>query len=471
MRHVKIVATIGPSSQNEKTLEKMINAGMNVARLNFSHGSHPEHEKVFEIIRSIDETIGIAIDITGPKIRIGELDQPYNLQIGEKVTLTTRDIIGNKETMPINYPQLTSEIGAHEPIFVNDGLVKLQTIEVTEEELLCEVLDGGIISSRKGVNVPTANISLHVPTDKDKNDLEKACELEADFIFVSFVRKVNDLEKIQEIIHSCTDSRIPLISKIEHRDAVSNVREILSHCDGLMVARGDLGIEIGPARVPVLQKQLIDLGRKKGKPVIVATQMLESMVEEPIPTRAEASDVAHAVFDCADALMLSAETATGIHPAYVIKVMDDIIREAETSKHVQFEQQLGTDDLIGEVIGQAAVRIGKQIKTKAIVALTQTGYSARMVSKNRISLPIIAVTPDEQTLRRLQLHWGIKPVLHSYYTEYDQLVYGAIETLHKKKFVNQSDNIVLVAGSMLGIPGKTNTIQILNIGETIAGRH
>ncbi|MHA1303783.1 MAG: pyruvate kinase [Candidatus Heimdallarchaeaceae archaeon] len=468
----KIVSTIGPSSDNEGILSEMAKAGMDVARLNFSHGTHAEHQKTFEKIRDVCEHVAIAIDIAGPKIRIGRLKEKYELQIGDKVTITNDDsIIGTRDFFSVNYSRLHEEVKVGSPIFINDGLVKLEVTSIENSNIHCEVKDGGTISTRKGVNVPDANLTLHVPTKKDEKDIEKACELEVDYLFISFVRNMQDLIKVKEVISSATTIDIPIISKIEHSDGVKNIREILSNSDGLMVARGDLGIEVGPACVPVLQKQYIKLGIRAGKPVIVATQMLESMTKEPIPTRAEASDVAHAVFDGTDAVMLSAETATGDHPVVVIETMSEIIREAERSMSSGTTPVKIKTNSIDEVIGSAAVQIGQKLSARAIIAMTQTGYSARMVSRNRISLPIFAITPEQRTMRKVQLNWGVKPIFHPYEADYDQLVYNSIENLLSNGFIDGSDTLVLVGGSFLGIPGKTNTIQVFSANEVFAGKH
>ncbi|UJG43237.1 MAG: pyruvate kinase [Candidatus Heimdallarchaeum endolithica] len=466
----KIVCTIGPSSDSVEMLKKMEKTGMNIARLNFSHGTHQEHETVFNRIRENCPNIAIAIDIAGPKIRIGKFKESVSLEIGEKVTITNDEsIISTKNYFSVNYKDLYKEVKIGSPIFINDGLVKLEVLEIDGNLIKCVVRDGGIISTRKGVNVPDSNLTLHVPTKKDIIDIEKACELEADYLFISFVRDVEDIKKIKEIIKSSTSQYIPIIAKIEHIDAVKNIKSIMENCDGLMVARGDLGIEIGPEKVPVLQKQYIQMGMQLGKPVIVATQMLESMTIEPIPTRAEASDVAHAVFDGADAVMLSAETATGIHPVNVIRVMDQIIREAEKSELIFIPKCKAKN--IEESIGKAAVDIAQNLSAKAIIALTRTGYSSQMVSKYRLRLPIFASTPEKRTLRRVQLYWGVKPIFHTYETDYDQLVYTCISSLINEGHLKDDDIVVLVGGSYLGIPRKTNTIQVFNTNEVLAGKH
>jgi len=446
----------------------MIDNGMDLARLNFSHGNHQSHEKTFNNLRNLCNDLAIGIDISGPKIRLGELEEKKILNRDEIVKLTTRDIIGKNDLIPINYPRLTKELKINTSIFINDGLVRLNTESITDDEIVCKVMDGGEISSRKGVNIPDANLSIRVPTKKDILDLKKACDLETDFLFISFVRSVDDLRKVKEIVESNTNKDIQLIAKIEHQDPLDSINEIASFSNGLMVARGDLAIEVGPARVPVLQKQLIQLGMNLAKPIIVATQMLESMTKEPLPTRAEASDVAHAVFDGADALMLSAETATGRHPLQVIKIMKDIILEAEKNLALDRPLVVNTEVNIGNEIGISAVRLAKRMSVKAIIALTQTGYTASMVSRNRENLPIYAVSHNQFTKRVTRLFWGVKPIFHKYEDNYDELVFNVIKKLHKEKYIDAKDNVVLVAGSMVGISGKTHTIQLLNVEETLS---
>ncbi|MFW9852536.1 MAG: pyruvate kinase [Candidatus Thorarchaeota archaeon] len=337
MRLTKIVCTIGPSSSSEDILQQLISEGMDIARLNFSHGDHHTHEIIFNKLRELSDSLAIAIDISGPKIRLGKLEEKFELFENDKIQLTTDKIIGTKTLLPVNYPSLTEEVKKGSFIFMNDGFIKLKVESIEDNLINCVVIDDGEISSHKGINVPDADLSIHVPTEKDLMDIEKACNLETDFLFVSFVRCVDDLKKVNEVVETSLKKSIPLIAKIEHQDALKNIKEIIKYSNGLMVARGDLAIEVGPAKVPVVQKNLINLGMSYAKPVIVATQMLESMTKESLPTRAEASDVAHAVFDGANALMLSSETATGKHPIQVVRVMKDIINEAESWLGVPYE--------------------------------------------------------------------------------------------------------------------------------------
>ncbi|MHA1464321.1 MAG: pyruvate kinase [Candidatus Heimdallarchaeaceae archaeon] len=467
LKYSKIVCTIGPSSSDESTLKKMIKAGMDIARLNFSHGTHQSHEEVFKRIRNIDSQIAIAIDISGPKIRLGKLEESYILERDQQVILTTDDVMGTKDLFPVNYPNLIKEVKQESFVYINDGFVKLKVIQKENNNLICQVIDGGYVSSRKGVNIPDANLSMRVPTEKDVNDIKKACELGTDYLFISFVRNSNDLVKVREIISNCSDRKIGLISKIEHKDAVDNIKEIVTASDGIMVARGDLAVEVGTAKVPVLQKQMIRLAVNMAKPVIVATQMLESMTKEPLPTRAEASDVAHAVFDGADALMLSGETAKGKHPVTVVKTMTEIIQEAENnfSFNTSFISESNLPE--GGEIGQAAVKLGQKLAVDALVAITQTGYSARMISRNRVLLPIYAVTPDESTMRKVNLLWAVKSLYHPHEGDFNQMISSTIKKLHSEKFLHLNNDVIVVAGSVVGLPGRINTIQVLNVKETL----
>ena len=467
MKLSKIVCTIGPSSSDESTLKRMINAGMDVARLNFSHGTHRSHEEVFRRIRSIDSRIAIAIDISGPKIRLGKLEQSYVLERDQQVILTTDNVVGTKDLLPVNYPSLIKEVKKDSFVYINDGFVKLKVIEKEKTNLICQIIYGGYVSSRKGVNVPEANLSMRVPTEKDITDIKKACELGADYLFISFVRSSTDLVKVREIISNCSDRTIGLVSKIEHKDAVDNIKEIATASDGIMVARGDLGVEVGAAKVPVIQKEIIRLSINMAKPVIVATQMLESMTKESLPTRAEASDVAHAVFDGADALMLSGETATGKHPVTVVKTMTEIINEAESnlSFYTSFVSESNLPK--GGEIGQAAVKLGQKLAVDALVAITQTGYSAKMISRNRVPLPIYAVTPDESTMRRTNLLWAVKSLYLPHDGDFNQMISSTIQKLHSEKFLDLNNDVIVVAGSVVGLPGRINTIQVLNVKETL----
>ncbi|MCE7743172.1 MAG: pyruvate kinase [Candidatus Heimdallarchaeota archaeon] len=470
MRLTKIVSTIGPASNSPEILKKMIDSGMDVARLNFSHGNHQSHEQVFESIRNICDDVAVGIDISGPKIRLGNLEGKIELQSNNVVTLTSKDVVGSNEIVPVNYPTFSKEVSTGNSIFINDGLVRLEVKEIKNDDVICTVIDGGEISSRKGVNLPDANLSLRVPTPKDVKDLEKACELGTDMLFISFIRGVDDLKKINEIVESRTNKNILLIAKIEHRDPLDSIQDIIEFSDGLMVARGDLAIEVGPARVPVLQKELIKLGMIHAKPIIVATQMLESMTKEALPTRAEASDVAHAVFDGADALMLSAETATGKHPLQVLKIMQEIICEAEKNISVIVPSTAGSPVNIGKEIGISAVRLAERMSAKAILALTRTGYSASMASRNRKNIPIFAVTPNQDTKRTTRLYWGVKPFYHEFEKDYDSLVYNVIKEMNEQNYLEKTDNVVIIAGSMVGISGKTHTIQLLNVNETLSDK-
>ncbi|MHA1482711.1 MAG: pyruvate kinase [Candidatus Heimdallarchaeaceae archaeon] len=467
MKLSKIVCTIGPSSSDDSTLKKMINAGMDVARLNFSHGTHQTHEAVFKKIRNIDSRIAIAIDISGPKIRLGKLEQSYVLKRDQQVILTTDNVVGTKDLLPVNYPFLIKEVKQDSFVYINDGFVKLKVIQKEKNNLICKIIYGGYVSSRKGVNVPEANLSLRVPTEKDITDIKKTCELGADYLFISFVRSSTDLVKVREIISNYSDRTIGLVSKIEHKDAVDNIKEIVTASDGIMVARGDLGVEVGTAKVPVIQKEIIRLSVNMAKPVIVATQMLESMTKETLPTRAEASDVAHAVFDGADALMLSGETATGKHPVTVVKTMTEIIKEAESnlSFYTSFVSESNLPE--GGEIGQAAVKLGQKLAVDALVAITQTGYSAKMISRNRVPLPIYAVTPDESTMRRTNLLWAVKSLYHPHDGDFNQMISSTIQKLHSEKFLHLNNDVIVVAGSVVGLPGRINTIQVLNVKETL----
>ncbi|MFX1466700.1 MAG: pyruvate kinase, partial [Promethearchaeota archaeon] len=408
----KIVATIGPSSESEETLLDMIEAGMDVARLNFSHGSHQDHIERFDLIRSISD-VAIMFDIPGPKVRTGPMEkgkESVYLNVGDNFILTARDVLGNEEITSISYKDLPNDVESGDQIFLNDGIIGLRVISVTETDVHCRVESGGILSARKGVNVPEINLTIDNPTEKDIEDIAIAAKLESDYLAVSFVRTPEEILKVREVLQD-KGVDIPLIAKIEHSIGLKNFDAILEVADGIMVARGDLGVEIPPERVPLVQKEIIHKCNRYGKPVITATQMLESMTTNPRPTRAEASDVANAVLDGTDAVMLSGETAVGNYPVESVKTMDRIAKNAEGSMPYRDPDYYDHGhENVAEVIGHVIHTITKEMDVAAIITVTTGGFTARMISKYRPKKSIIAITQDERVMRQLRLLWGVFPL-------------------------------------------------------------
>ncbi|OPA80881.1 pyruvate kinase [Paenibacillus selenitireducens] len=469
MRKTKIVCTIGPSSESLENTKKLIQAGMNVARLNFSHGDFDEHGNRIKTIRQacqeLNKTVAILLDTKGPEIRTGKLAvEPIELVQDEFITLTTEEILGDKDRISVTYDQLPQDVEVGSTILIDDGLIGLTVVEVQGTEIKCKIVNGGTIKSKKGVNVPGVKISLPGITEKDANDIRFGIEQGVDFIAASFVRKASDVLEIRQLLDQHNAGHIQIISKIENQQGVDNLDEILEVSDGLMVARGDLGVEIPAEEVPLAQKLMIEKCNRLGKPVITATQMLDSMQRNPRPTRAEASDVANAIFDGTDAIMLSGETAAGKYPVESVLTMARIAERAESAlqhRELFFKQRLAQKASVTEAISQAVASSALDLDAKAIISSTQTGYTARMVSKYRPKAPIIAVTPDEQVMRRLALTWGVIPVKGEVATSTDEMFDSAIQGGFNSGLVAEDDLIVLTAGVPAGRSGSTNLIKVL----------
>ena len=468
----KIVCTIGPASEN--LIEKMINVGMDCARLNFSHGTHDFHIRIFNKIRKLSPRVPIIFDIQGPKIRIGDLDNNYIIHSGEEFTLTTEDLVGNNRIATVKYKELVNEVEPGDKIYVNDGLICLEVMDVKKDrEIKCKILTGGPISSNKGINVPHSKISAKVPTKKDIVDIKLAAELGADFLAVSFVSNINEIQKIKDLLKKFGPCDAGIISKIERPIALNNFSSILEASSGIMVARGDLGVELSPENVPVVQKDMILECNRIGKPVICATQMLESMTMSPIPTRAEASDVFNAIFDGADALMLSAETASGNFPVESVKMMDSIAKAAEKKfqrkdPHYYNSKKLDNAEILGLATHQILHNIEERgDRVDAVIVVTRTGYSARMVAKYRPEVPIIAATFTPEVYRKLFLVWGVESLLLDVPEEMDQFSknLNAIRLSIKEEHIEKDDIILLVSGSLMAPKAKTCNIFLFNVNE------
>lgn len=436
MRKTKIVCTIGPVSESLDMFKKLINAGMNVARLNFSHGDFEEHGARIANARKASQELGknlaILLDTKGPEIRTGKLkdDQKVELIQDRLITLTTEEVLGDADRVSITYRDLYKDVRIGSTILIDDGLIGLSVEDIRGTDIVCRIKNGGLLGSKKGVNVPGVKINLPGITEKDANDIIFGIQQGVDFIAASFVRKASDVMEIREILERHNAAHIQIISKIENQEGVDNLDEILEVSDGLMVARGDLGVEIPAEDVPIVQKAMIKKCNQVGKPVITATMMLDSMQRNPRPTRAEASDVANAIFDGSDAVMLSGETAAGKYPVESVLTMARIAERAEQAlehREIFIRQSNAQQTTVTEAISQAVANSALDLDAKAILTATESGYTARMVSKYRPKAPIIAVTPDDRVLRRLSLVWGVMPVKGESCSSTDQLFEHAVD--------------------------------------------
>lgn len=469
IRRTKIVCTIGPATSTADQIRRLILAGMDVARLNFSHGDHESHGESLRLIRQISKDlgkeIGILQDLGGPKIRIGKLPvKERELQAGEKVVLSPASTL-DLSIIPVNYPYIVEDVAVGDRILFADGLVELKVQEKKKDGVICEVVLGGIVQSHKGVNLPSSNIRTPAFTEKDRDDLVFGLEQGVDFVALSFVRHEHDLEPVQEILDQKA-SRPLFIAKIEKPQAIQRLEEILARVDGVMVARGDLGVETPLEEVPIIQKRIIQRARQSGKPVITATQMLQSMVSSPRPTRAEATDVANAIFDGTDALMLSEETAMGTYPIEAVEMMDRIARATEPYlKETDFLNEPMPEllPMIPSSISRAACRMAEDLHAAAIVAGTSSGSTARLVARFRPPCPVVGLTPNTQTQRQLTLSWGVIPALVAPFSDTEQMFGLAEFWVLDQGLARQGDRVIVTAGVPVGIPGTTNLVKVIEI--------
>lgn len=475
MRKTKIIGTIGPASDAIDVLQKMIKAGMNVARLNFSHGKHIEHKKRVDNIRAaaqgLGATVAIMLDTKGPEIRTGTLKNgKINLHSGDIFILTTREVEGDERQVRISYSHLPEEIGRGDCILLADGLISLQVEETTATEIICRVLNGGELGERKGINVPGVRVKLPFMSDKDREDIEFAVANQIDFIAASFVRTAEDILEVRRILEE-HHADIDIIAKIESQEGVDNLEDIIKVADGVMVARGDLGVEIPAEEVPLVQKHIIKECIEAGRTVIIATQMLESMIANPRPTRAEVSDVANAIFDGADAIMLSGETAAGRYPAQVVETMARIARRAEdVLPYEDFLRQkrfLGTST-VADAISYATCTTAMNLDASAILSATHTGHTARLIAKYRPQATIVAATPRARILQKLTIVWGVQPVLISGSSSTDELFEQSVQAALQGGYITHGDLVVLTAGIPAGTPGGTNLLKVYVVGDIIA---
>lgn len=466
MRKAKIVCTIGPASSSRKVISELIKSGMDVARLNFSHGDHETHQQVAALVREEsakqNRIVSILQDLQGIKIRLSDIDGgSMILKTGDEVILRPGKEISNKKNLFITYPALLKDVKTGDMIVIDDGLIKLGVTGRARNALFAKVLEGGVLKSRKGVNLPTSKTTLPAFTEKDRRDLEFGLKMGVDYVAISFVRTAEDIKLVLDWAKSKRTSLPPIIAKIEKPEALDNISGIMDMVDGIMVARGDLGVEMPTEKVPMIQKMLIDLANRKGKLVITATQMLESMTQHTRPTRAEATDVANAVLDGTDALMLSAETTVGKYPVESVKMMDTIIRYTEQSVGHRAMSAYQIGNTFSEAVADGACKAAHDIGAKVIVVFSHSGFTAKLLSKLRPDVPVIAFTPDETVLRRIPLYWGTsaKLIRRSNMEILDAKFMSEIEkSLVKEKLVKKGDSIVFVASSPF--LGKPNIIRL-----------
>jgi pyruvate kinase len=471
VRRAKIVCTLGPATSTPEAVLGLVEAGMDVARLNLSHGEHADHERVYQLVReAADRTgrgVGILVDLQGPKIRLGRIAEgPVDLTEGQRFTITTRDVPGDHEIASTTYAGLPGDVAPGDPILVDDGKVHLRVVSVEDTEVVTEVVVPGQVSNHKGINLPGVAVSVPALTDKDKADLRWALGLTADMVALSFVRTAADVDDVRAIMDE-VGVHVPVVAKIEKPQAIDNLDEIVRAFDGFMVARGDLGVECPLENVPFLQKRVIELARRNAKPVIVATQMLESMITSPRPTRAEASDVANAVLDGADAVMLSGETSVGDYPLETVRMMARIVSSTEAhglARMAEIDWQPATR---GGIVAKAAAEVAERIGAKYLVAFTQSGDSARRLSRLRSRIPVLAFTPVPVVRSQLSLVWGVETFIGHDVVHTDEMVRQVDEQLLEIGRVHVGDLVVIIAGSPPGIPGSTNALRIHRMGDAI----
>ena len=473
MRRTKIICTLGPAVDSEDMIRTLIRTGMDAARFNFSHGSHHEHLARLNMLKAVRDAMGrpvaTILDTKGPEIRIRSFEtKTITLEPGDPFTLTTEDVTGNQGLVSVTYPQLHEELQPGQEILIDDGLVAIRVERIEGTNIVCTVENGGTLSANKSINIPGVHIQLPALTEKDIDDIRFGVENDFDFIAASFVRRAADVEAVRAVLHDCGGDDVKIIAKIENQEGVDNLDAILEAADGIMVARGDLGVEIPAARVPILQKQMIRKGLQAGKPVITATQMLDSMMRNPRPTRAEVSDVANAVYDGTGSVMLSGETAGGKYPVEALTAMVGIVTETESAidywKQFQKQRVLPASN-INDAITHTCCLTAKDLDAKAILTATSSGRSARMICRFRPACPIAALTMHEKVRRQLNISWGVTPYLTGEVNSTDRIFSLSAEVALKEKLVQNGDTVVITAGVPLGKSGSTNLIKAQVIDE------
>ena len=471
MRKTKIICTMGPSTEKGDTLKKLIEAGMNVARMNFSHGDFDEHGGRLKSLRKYSKELGLPVaallDTKGPEIRLGDFEAGrVELKEGQEFTLTARDILGTEKEVSITYKQLPKDVKPGSSILLDDGLIGLEVKEVSGDDIVCTVMNGGPVSNHKGVNVPGTDLSMDYLSEKDKADLIWGAENDVDFIAASFVREAADVIAIRDLLKAHGGEKIQIIAKIENEQGVRNIDGILEAADGIMVARGDMGVEIPCEEVPVVQKNLIKKANQAGKIVVTATQMLDSMIKNPRPTRAEATDVANAIYDGTVAIMLSGETAAGAYPVEALKTMVKIAERTEKDINYRrrfFENDRKANPDVTDAICHATCTTALDLKAKAIISVTKSGRSAKMVSRYKPDCDIVACAMDEKVCRQLNLAWGVTPLLLDEQKEVFDLFDEAVAVAAKEKGLQKGDTVVITSGVQIGMSGTTNMLKVQNV--------
>lgn len=467
-KKTKIVATLGPASWDKETIRGMVRAGLNVARINFSHGDHETHSRTIDYVREVaaeeNTVVSILADIQGPKIRLGKVTEPIEVKAGDHIEFTLDEADGTNGIVQLPHPEFMTDIQAGMPLLYGDGELQFNVVEKRPDSLIAEVAVDGLIESRKGMMAPTARLTLSAITDKDQKDIEFVLTKNPDYMALSFVRSPEDIRQLRWMINMFSgDQRVGIIAKIEKHEALSTIENIIDVCDGIMVARGDLGLEIPPQNVPREQKRIIRLCNERSKPVITATQMLSSMVSSPRPTRAEASDVYNAIVDGTDAVMLSNETATGDYPIEAVKIMADIALTAEDRNwpvRPEINRIMSEKDPISDAISAATYELSNALKPRAIVTSTLSGYTARKVAAERARVPIICVTPNETTYRLMTLVWGVIPIMIPEFSTIDEMIELVEQATKDAGYVTPDDFLIIIAGMPFGIGGQTNFLKV-----------
>ena len=473
MRRAKIVCTMGPAVESPEKVRELIAAGMNMARLNLSHGGYEEHQARLDQVRAAAKEAGvpvaILVDLQGPKIRLARFENgPHELSRGDIFTITTDEVAGTKDRVGTTYKGLPGDCKAGDRILIDDGKVTVEVIEVKGNDVITKCIEPGAVSNNKGINLPGVAVSVPAMSEKDEDDLRWGLRAGADFIALSFVRNAADIKDVHAIMDE-VGIRVPVIAKIEKPQAVANLEEIVSAFDGIMVARGDLGVELPIEDVPMVQKRCVELARDAAKPVIVATQMLDSMITNSSPTRAEATDCANAVLDGADALMLSGETSVGAFAIEAVRTMARIIERTEELGLDRIRPLMNQPRTKGGAITKAAAEVGAIVGAKFLVTFTQSGDSARRISRLRSPIPIIAITPEIGTYNRLALSWGVEPLVTPMVKHTDEMVLQADKMILEGKRAKEGELVMIVAGSPPGIPGSTNAMRVHKVGDAVNG--
>lgn len=469
IRRTKIVATLGPATEGEQQIKALVEAGVDAVRLNFSHGSHSDYSRMIATIRAAaaeaGRPIAIIADLQGPKIRVGEMPGAgVELVRGQEVTLTTQRVTGTRDLIPVNYPDLPAIVEKGSRVLLDDGRIALKVLNLDGGDVICRVTAGGNLVSRKGVNLPGTRITAPSLTGKDLQDLEFSLQAAVDYIALSFVRTADDINELRSLIKSRTERTLKVIAKIEKHEAIRNITSIINAADAVMIARGDLGVEIAAERVPYWQKEIIRRSVAQAKTVITATEMLESMISRPIPTRAEASDVANAVYDGTDAVMLSGETAIGKYPARSVSTMNRIARTVESTIRRRGNTHLRSGKTVTDAISAATCELAQSLDAAAIVTPTSSGKTAMEVAKHRPAAPVLAVSSSRDVVNQLALVWGVQPYLVPPARDTDDMFAKAIESAGESGLADDGDEIVITAGVMVNVPGTTNLIKVHRMG-------